>query len=135
MDRPARNEIENLIGEATIELWEQLEKAIDGQYEMDKYWNKGFGDWVYEYKYRKSGKTLCTFYAKQDVANILIIFGKTEREKFEQQREYFSEELLTLYESTQIHYDGKWLWIPIDEKLSVEDILRMLKLKRRPNRK
>lgn len=135
MDRPARNEIENLIGEATIELWEQLETAIDGQYEMDKYWNKGFGDWVYEYKYRKSGKTLCTFYAKQDVANLLIILGKTEREKFERQREYFSEELLTLYESTQIHYDGKWLWIPIDEKLSVEDILRMLKLKRRPNRK
>ena len=135
MDKPARSEIENLIGKNAMGIWEQLETTIDQQYEMDKYWNKGFGDWIYEYKYRKSGKTLCTFYAKQDVANLLIILGKTEREKFERQREYFSEELLTLYESTQIHYDGKWIWIPIDEKLEMDDILKLLKIKRRSNRK
>ncbi|MCI7766995.1 MAG: DUF3788 domain-containing protein [Oscillospiraceae bacterium] len=38
---------------------------------------KGFGEWVYEYKYRRGGKTLCTFYAKQGTAVILIILGKT----------------------------------------------------------
>lgn len=135
MDKPAKSEIEALIGKNAMGVWEQLETAIDRVYEMDKYWNKGFGDWVYEHKYRKSGKTLCTFYAKQDVANILIILGKLEREKFERQREIFSESLLALYESTKVHYDGKWLWIPIDEKLDVEDILRMFRIKRRPNRK
>lgn len=135
MDEPARSEIEALIGKNTLEIWESLAESIDRLYEMDKYWNKGFGDWVYEYKYRRGGKTLCTFYAKQDVANLLVILGKMEREKFEQQRGSFSECFLALYDSTKIYYDGKWLWIPIDEKLETEDILRLLKIKRRPNRK
>lgn len=135
MDITARSEIEALIGKNVMGIWEQLETSIDRVYEMDKYWNKGFGDWVYEYKYRRGGKTLCTFYAKQGVANFLIVLGKAEREKFEQQWEYFSEGILTLYESTKVLYDGKWLWIPTDEKLETEDILRLLKIKRRPNRK
>ena len=135
MDKPAKSEIEALIGKNAMGVWEQLETDIDRVYEMDKYWNKGFGDWVYEYKYRRGGKTLCTFYAKQDVANLLVILGKMEREKFEQQRGSFSERFLALYDSTKIYYDGKWLWIPIDEKLETEDILRLLKIKRRPNRK
>ena len=135
MDEPARSEIEALIGKNTLGIWESLAESIDRLYEMDKYWNKGFGDWVYEYKYRRGGKTLCTFYAKQDVANLLVILGKMEREKFEQQRGSFSERFLALYDSTKIYYDGKWLWIPIDEKLETEDISRLLKIKRRPNRK
>lgn len=135
MDEPARSEIEALIGKNTLGIWESLAESIDRLYEMDKYWNKGFGDWVYEYKYRRGGKTLCTFYAKQDVANLLVILGKMEREKFEQQRGSFLERFLALYDSTKIYYDGKWLWIPIDEKLETEDILRLLKIKRRPNRK
>ena len=84
MDEPARSEIEVLIGKNTMGIWESLAESIDELYEMDIYWNKGFGDWVYEYKYRRGGKTLCTFYAKQGVANLLIVLGKTEREKFEQ---------------------------------------------------
>ena len=135
MDMPARDDMEALLGKDIAEIWERLEESIDELYEMDKYWNKGFGDWVYEYKYRRGGKTLCTFYAKQGVANLLIVLGKAEREKFEQQWEYFSEGILTLYESTKVLYDGKWMWIPIDEKLEIEDILRMLRIKRRPNRK
>ena len=135
MDMPARDDMEALLGKDIAEIWERLAESIDRLYEMDKYWNKGFGDWVYEYKYRRGGKTLCTFYAKQDVANLLVILGKMEREKFEQQRGSFSERFLALYDSTKIYYDGKWLWIPIDEKLETEDILRLLKIKRRPNRK
>lgn len=102
---------------------------------MDRSWNKGFGDWVYEYKYRRGGKTLCTFYAKTNTANILIILGKNEREKLEAQRDIFSEKILSLYDSTQTYHDGKWLWIPIEIGLSIDDILNMLKIKRKPNHK
>ncbi len=135
MEMPARDDMEALLGKDILDIWERLAESIDRLYEMDKYWNKGFGDWVYEYKYRRGGKTLCTFYAKQDVANLLIILGKVEREKFELQREAFSERFHALYDSTKVYHDGIWLWIPIDEKLEPEDILRLLKIKRRPNRK
>ena len=30
---------------------------------------------------------------------------------------------------------GKWLWIPMDDTLDMQDIVAMLRIKRRPNRK
>lgn len=135
MDFPSKRVIEKLIGQDKAVLWNDLTASIDSLYEMDKTWDKGFRDWLYEYKYRRGGKTLCTLYIKENNANILIIFGKAEREKFEMQRNAFSEQILELYDSTETYHDGKWLWIPIDERLSYDEILDMLKIKRRPNRK
>lgn len=135
MDMPSRSALEDMIGLNKSDIWTCLTESIDSLYDMDRIWNKGFGDWVYEYKYRRGGKTLCAFYAKQNTANILIILGKTEREKFELQRNDFSEQIRSLYDTIETYHDGKWLWIPIDEKLSSDDIINMLKIKRKPNRK
>ncbi len=135
MDTPTQRTLEELIGSNNLDIWNKVVAGIDSLYEMDRTWNKGFGDWIYEYKYRRGGKTLCTFYAKQDVANILITLGKAEREKVELKREDFSPLILTLYDETKTYHDGKWLWIPIDEVLSMDDIINLLKIKRRPNRK
>ena len=135
MDTPTQKILEELIGSRNMDIWNKLVSDIDGLYEMDRTWNKGFGDWIYEYKYRRGGKTLCTFYAKQGVANILITLGKAEREKVESKRGDFSESLLVLYDETKTYHDGKWLWIPIDESLEFDDIVNLLKIKRRPNRK
>lgn len=135
METPSSGAVKELIGSDKSKIWDNLTASIEELYDTDRIWNKGFGDWIYEYKYRRGGKTLCAFYAKQDIANILIILGKAEREKLELQREKFSEQILSIYDETQTYHDGKWLWIPIDEKLSIEDILNMLKIKRRPNRK
>lgn len=135
MELPSNKEIEELIGLSKSNIWNSLTENIDSLYDMDRTWNKGFGDWGYEYKYRRGGKTLCTFYAKKDIANVLIILGKAEREKFELQRDAFSEQILALYDMTKTYHDGKWLWIPLDEKLSAEDIFNLLKIKRKPNRK
>ena len=135
MDTSTNAALEELLGSEKTDIWNRLTGCIGSLYDMDRNWNKGFGDWIYEYKYRRGGKTLCAFYAKQAVSDILIIFGKAEREKFECQREIFSAQILDLYDSTESYHDGKWLWIPIDDKLSFDDILGMLKIKRKPNRK
>ncbi len=135
MDLSSNCVIEELIGQDKAIIWNNLTADIERLYEMDRTWDKGFGDWLYEYKYRRGGKTLCTFYAKENVANVLIIFGRAEREKFEMQRNTFSEHILRIYDSTETYHDGKWMWIAIDDSLSFDDIINMLKIKRRPNRK
>ena len=135
METPTQSTLEELIGSNNLDIWNELVAGIDSLYEMDRTWNKGFGDWIYEYKYRRGGKTLCTLYAKQGTANILITLGKAEREKVELKREDFSPSFLALYDETKTYHDGKWLWIPIDEGLSMDDIIHLLKIKRRPNRK
>lgn len=135
MEKPTKETLEDLIGANTLSIWNQVTECIDQLYDMDKTWDKGFKDWNYEYQYRRGGKTLCTFYAKSDIATILIVLGKSEREKFEMQRDSFTERTLALYDATESLHDGKWLWIPINENFSFDDVLRMLKIKRKPNRR
>ncbi len=130
-----QEKLQDLLSQEILLVWSELTEAIDALYDVDRLWNKGFGAWEIEYKYRRGGKTLCTLYAKKDVANLLITYGKTEREKFEEIRTSISNQLLDIYEKTEILHDGKWLWIPLDDKIHVEEILAMLKIKRRPNRK
>ncbi len=130
-----KEQVNILLSKETLFVWNKLTNAIDSLYDVDRIWNKGFGAWKIEYKYRRGGKTLCTFYAKENVANILITYGKAEREKFEKIKESVSKQLQDIYERTETLHDGKWLWIPLDNEISVEDIIEMLKIKRRPNRK
>ena len=126
-----KEQLNELLPEETLLIWNEFTEAIDSLYDIDKLWNKGFGDWVLEYKYRRGGKTLCTFYAKKDVANLLITYGKTERDKFDVIKESISKPLQDIYEKTKVLHDGKWLWIPLEEKAMIMDIIAMLKIKKK----
>ena len=132
MDQPMT---EGLLSPELEGIWRGLAERIDQLYDVDRTWNKGFGDWVCEYKYRRGGKTLCTFYFKQGIVNLLIVLGKAEREKFQARQEDFTPGLRQLYSDTPSYHDGKWLWIPVDADTAFDDVLEMLKIKRRPNRK
>lgn len=57
------------------------------------------------------------------------------REKFEERKESVSKPLQDIYEKTESLHDGKWLWIPLDDKAVIMDIIAMLRIKRKPNRK
>lgn len=124
-----------LLPEKAMEIWDEMTAAIDALYDVDRLWDKGFGCWRVEYKYRRGGKTLCTFYAREGEAVLLITYGKAEREKFDLIRDSLSVNLQKIYDETKTLHDGKWLWIPVDDVLQTEDVMAMLKIKRRPNRK
>ena len=55
---PSEQELRALLGSELYGLWEALLAAIEEKYEMDRLWNKGYRDWIYEYKYRRGGKTV-----------------------------------------------------------------------------
>ena len=130
-----RSALIELTGEQRTELWQELCAAIETEYETDRIWGKGFGCWTYEYKYRRGGKTLCALYAKDDTVCLLVTLGRAEREKFEARRESFSERIQGIYDTTQTYHDGKWLWIELQDVASNGEILELLHIKRRPNRK
>ena len=132
IEQPTKKEISALLSEE-LNKWDKLVKNIEALYDVDQIWSKGFGDWVYEYKFRIGGKTLCTLYMKKDEANILITLGKAERDKYDSIRSTFSDAMNELYDKTKSLHDGKWLWIPINYDWN--DIYNLLLIKRRPNRK
>ena len=113
--------------------WNTIVANIEKLYDVDQIWSKGFGDWIYEYKFRRGGKTLCTLYMKKNVAVILFTLGKKERDKYDEIRATFTDAMNNLYDETVSYHDGKWLWVPIDFEWS--DMQELLQIKRRPNRK
>ena len=131
---PDAEEMTALVGPPLFEVWIKLCAAIDKKYDMECLWNKGGKAWTYEYKYRRGGKTLCSLYAKENCVGFMIIFGKDERVKFEADRENYSKKVQKIYDESQTYHDGKWVMFePVDTSL-FDDFIRLLNIKRKPNK-
>ena len=124
-----------LLGKALYDVWLSLCSAIDERYEMERSWNSGGKNWTYEYKYRRGGKTLCSLYARESCLGFMIIFGKDERLKFEENRESYSSGVQKIYDEAQTYHDGKWIMFYPEDSLMFDDFMRLLEIKRKPNRK
>lgn len=132
---PGKEELTALLGKSLYDVWNQLCAFINKQYDMDCLWGKGGKAWIYEYKYRRGGKTLCALYAKEHGMGFMVILGKDERLKFEAERKNFSKEVQKLYDGAQTYHDGKWIMFePVDTSL-FDDFMKLLRIKRKPNRK
>ncbi len=136
LDRiPDGEELTALVGKPLYDVWKKLCALIDEKYEMERLWNSGGKAWTYEYKYRRGGKTLCALYARESCVGFMIILGKDERLKFEANRESYSKEVQEKYDKAQTYHDGKWIMFePVDTSL-FHDFIRLLQIKRKPNRK
>lgn len=131
---PNEEDMKALIGESLYEVWSRLCALIDERYEMDRLWDQGGKAWTYEYKYRRGGKTLCALYAREDHIGFMVILGKEERAKFEADREHYSKEIQEIYDTAQTYHDGKWIMFePVDSSL-FQDFMKLLRIKRKPNR-
>lgn len=132
---PDTEQMTSLVGTSLYEVWNKLCALIDEKYDMDRLWNQGGKAWTYEYKYRRGGKTLCALYARENSIGFMIILGKDERLKFEEDRHNYAKEVQRIYDESQTYHDGKWMMFePVDTSL-FDDFIRLLRLKRKPNRK
>lgn len=132
---PNAEEMTALVGKSLYDIWSELCVLLDETYDMDRLWDKGGKAWKYEYKYRRGGKTLCALYARENCIGFLVILGKDERRKFETDRGNYSKEVQQKYDEAQTYHDGKWIMFePVDTSL-FDDFLRLLRIKRKPNRK
>lgn len=136
LDRvPNAEEITALIGRPLYNVWKELCAMIEEKYDMERLWNNGGKAWVYEYKYRRGGKTLCALYARESCIGFMVIFGKDERIKFETNRGNYSEGVLKIYDEAKTYHDGKWIMFePVDTSM-FNDFIKLLSIKRKPNRK
>ena len=109
---PTEKELQALLGDSLFPVWNRLCSAIEENYDMERLWNSGGKAWVYEYKYRRGGKTLCALYARENCVGFMVVLGKDERSKFEADRENYTKEVQ-----------------------EIADFIRLLGIKRKPNRK
>jgi len=132
---PGEEQMTALVGGSLYQVWCQLTDLIDQRYDMERLWGKGGKAWTYEYKYRRGGKTLCALYARENCVGFMVVLGKDERLKFEAERESYSQETRKLYDEAKTYHDGKWMMFEPKDTALFEDFVRLLGVKRRPNRK
>ena len=132
---PTQSTMTELLAQPLIAVWQELSSAIDEKYDMARLWNTGGKNWVYEYKYRRGGKTLCSLYAKKNSLGFMIIFGKDERVKFEEIRETLSDPVCRQYDEATTYRDGKWVMFEPCDTYEFDDFMKLLAIKRKPNRK
>lgn len=130
---PTAQELNHIMGENIFRSWCDINDFILKNYNMDILWDSGGKTGIYELKYRKSGKTLCALYPKEQGIRVLIILGKVERDKFESSREKFSEYINNFYDNTKQYHDGKWLYLDMINDEIVKDIEKLLLIKKKPN--
>ncbi len=132
MEKIGREELERLVGINKVNIFYHITDVITSLYETEQIWNNGGKKWTYEYKFRKSGKTLCAFYFKENTLGFMIIFGKDERIKVEEIRNELSSDVIKTYDDAQTFHDGKWVMLNITDYSISEDIKKLLFIKRKP---
>ena len=135
MENIKKEELEKLVGIDKLNIFYDIVDEITKLYDMEQIWNNGGKKWTYEYKFRKGGKTLCAFYFKDNTLGFMIIFGKDERTKVEEIREELSSNVLETYDHAETFHDGKWVMFNVINNLIIEDLKKLLFIKRKPNRK
>lgn len=132
---PSAAAMTELLGLPLFVVWQELCAVIEAKYDMERLWNAGGKNWTYEYKYRRGGKTLCSLYAKSGCMGFMIIFGKAERAKVEEIRGTLSDTVCRQYDEAETYHDGKWVMFEPTDTAQFDDYMKLLAIKRKPNRK
>lgn len=127
-------EMTALVGKSLYCVWNNLCALIDEYYDMERSWNQGGKAWKYEYKYCRGGKTLCALYARENCVGFMIVLGKDERLKFEADKESYSKAVQEIYDDTHTYHDGKWVMFEPTDTSLFNDFIRLLSVKRKPNK-
>jgi hypothetical protein len=130
------SEVKAKLGQANT-AWKKLTGYIRFYYEMDECWEEGNPTHKHHsnLRFRRGGKTLITLAIREGYFIAAIVLGKEERERFEEQREKFGKAICNEYDNTEIFHDGKWMGFDVRDESLIDDIINLLPIKRKPNRK
>lgn len=101
-----------------------------GKYCLDE-----MGDGKNELKFKQGRKTILTIYSHKDRFTFLLIFGRKEREIFEEQAKSFSDYICDYYNNAKTYHDGKWMFIDVTTTEQLEEVKKLIQIKKKPNRK
>ncbi len=129
--RPSKELILETIGE-TAPYWLDLNRYIKASYDFEPelvFYGKKYG-WTL--RYRKSGRTLCSLFPETEAFSTLIVLGKKEAEKALAVLDGFNAKIRAVLQNTDQLHDGRWLWIRVLDPDDVEDLKKLLRIKKRP---
>jgi len=130
---PTASQISAWIGRDAYEFWKRITYLIEQRYPgtFSPDWLFGGKKHGWSLRYKK-GKSFCTLIPEKSHFAILIVFGAGERAKVETIRDGLSVRTQEEYDKATTYHDGKWLFLTVDTDTVVEDVERLLAVKRKP---
>ncbi|NHJ31769.1 MAG: DUF3788 domain-containing protein [Asgard group archaeon] len=130
---PTDNEILIFVGNA-VKPWKEFTAFMNENYDLIAE-KKNYGKkWGWAIRYRKSNRTWCALYPRKDCFQVQIIFGKKEVEKFEKARSDFSDFVLNKFDTTRQLHDGRWMFFTVKDTTLIEDLKKLMLIKRKPKK-
>jgi hypothetical protein len=132
---PDAKSVARWLGTGEHRRWTRLLSFIEANYPgiFTPDWIFGGKKYGWGLRFKKS-KSFCTLIPERNRLVVQIVLGAKEREKTEKVLPEFSPSLRTTYAEATTYHDGKWLAIVADCDTALDDIERLLALKRRPKR-
>ncbi len=138
MDRPIKpyEQVEAMLGGASP-AWEKLMGYVRYHYVVDEKWAEGKPTHKHYNNLfvRRGGKSFIGLSLREGYFRATITLGEEERKRFDAERDTFSEAVRGQYDAAETLHDGKWLGFEVGGEALVDDIIRLLQIKCRPNRK
>ena len=112
-------------------LLEFIEVNYPGVFTPD--WIFGGKKYGWGLRFKKS-KSFCTLIPERNRLVVQIVFGGEVREKAEKILPELTSSTRRAYREATTYHDGKWLAIVADRDETLDDIERLLAIKRKPKR-
>ncbi|EHQ08248.1 DUF3788 domain-containing protein [Leptonema illini] len=121
------------LGKQAYSYWQRLGQWIDEHYPdvFNPEWLYGGKKHGWSLRYKKS-KSFCTFVPEKNRFLLVIVFGKSEREKVDALQPNLSKPTQSAYDAAPTYTDGKWLLLEINSLSILKDVELLLSAKRKP---
>ena len=132
---PTEDEVFAYLGREAVEAWQDVTAFIDANYNFTRETTFGGRKYGWAIRYRRSGKSLCTLHPERGAFTILIVLGKKEVEQAVDRLDEFGPDIASLVTGARQYHDGRWLWIRVLNKDNLDDVKRLLLIKKKPQKK
>ena len=137
--QPTDAEMLAVIGSPLADGWTELRRFLCETYDLEPVFNFGGPRYGWNLQHRKGGRPLCEMYPEHGSFTALVILGGKELEQAMAQLDTFGPHVRRALVDTPRYHDGTWMYLrmhdPGSVQQDVQDIERLLLLKRKPVRK
>jgi hypothetical protein len=113
-------------------LWTSLTTYVDEAYGIEPTYVPPSRNYGWDVKYRRGGKTLLSLTPDEGAFTALVVLG--ERETAAARELELGEHVRQVFDEARQLRDGRWLFVRVESERDVEDVARLLAVKRRPHR-
>lgn len=127
--RPTEKEILGALG-SRAPLWARLTAYLAEAYAIEPTFVPPSRNYGWDVKYRKGGKTLVSLTPDEGGFTALVVLGEKEAEASRELE--LGKPVQGVFDDARQLRDGRWLFVQVESERDVEDIEKLLAVKRRP---